>query len=151
VSQADIAALMAYLAGLAFPVNSVGELLSLTFKAILRPRRKRFWSMPKRFLRCTALKKKKKSQKNYVINLSRVWGMRNTLLSTESLKLGSQSITEMQKQHERSNELIKLGLEVMRYLQTYDWFFLRTLVTAGYLGWIAVCNHHCDRPSCFAG
>jgi phosphatidylinositol glycan class N len=33
-------------------------------------------------------------------------------------------------------ELIDLGLEGLRYLQTYDWLFLRTLVTAGYVGWI---------------
>jgi phosphatidylinositol glycan class N len=33
-------------------------------------------------------------------------------------------------------ELIDLGLAGMRYLQTYDWLFLRTLVTAGYVGWM---------------
>jgi phosphatidylinositol glycan class N len=38
---------------------------------------------------------------------------------------------------EESAALLKLGLEGLRYLQTYDWFFLRTLVTIGYLGWIA--------------
>jgi phosphatidylinositol glycan class N len=33
--------------------------------------------------------------------------------------------------------LIKTGLDGLRYLQTYNWFFLRTLVTAGYIGWMA--------------
>jgi Phosphatidylinositolglycan class N (PIG-N). len=35
-----------------------------------------------------------------------------------------------------SDDLIQLGLEGLRYLQTYDWLFLRALVTAGDLGWI---------------
>lgn len=33
-------------------------------------------------------------------------------------------------------KLIKSGLEGLRYLQTYDWLFLRTIVTMGYLGWM---------------
>jgi phosphatidylinositol glycan class N len=30
-------------------------------------------------------------------------------------------------------------LEGQRYYETYDWFFLRTIVTLGYLGWIVYC------------
>jgi phosphatidylinositol glycan class N len=33
--------------------------------------------------------------------------------------------------------LVKIGLDGLRYLQTYDWLFLRALITVGYLGWIA--------------
>jgi Phosphatidylinositolglycan class N (PIG-N). len=32
---------------------------------------------------------------------------------------------------------MKIGLGGLRYLQTYDWLFLRALITIGYLGWIA--------------
>lgn len=38
---------------------------------------------------------------------------------------------------DKAQALIKTGLEGLRYLQTYDWLFLRTLITMGYLGWIA--------------
>ena len=36
-----------------------------------------------------------------------------------------------------SAELMQVGIQGLRYLQTYDWLFLRALITIGYLGWIA--------------
>jgi len=36
-----------------------------------------------------------------------------------------------------SSDLLKDGIQGLRYLQTYDWLFLRALITLGYLGWIA--------------
>lgn len=56
----------------------------------------------------------------------------NHLASIEEL-IREQDYTTAMK---RSNELIKTALQGLRYLQTYAWLFLRTLVTAGYLGWI---------------
>jgi len=38
---------------------------------------------------------------------------------------------------EESDALIGIALEGLRYLQTYDWLFLRALITVGYLGWMA--------------
>lgn len=32
-----------------------------------------------------------------------------------------------------------LSLEGLRYFQTYDWLFLRGIVTAGYIGWCIFC------------
>lgn len=44
---------------------------------------------------------------------------------------------QFEKAIKSSIELKNLGIQGLRYLQTYDWLFLRTLVTGGYLGWIA--------------
>lgn len=32
-----------------------------------------------------------------------------------------------------------LSLDGLRYFQTYDWLFLRSVVTAGYIGWCVFC------------
>lgn len=40
---------------------------------------------------------------------------------------------------QRSKELMSLSLEGLRYFQTYDWLFLRGVVTAGYIGWCIFC------------
>jgi phosphatidylinositol glycan class N len=54
------------------------------------------------------------------------------------LSVIEQTINDGEYEHaiKSSDELIQLALQGLRYLQTYDWLFLRTLITAGYLGWI---------------
>jgi phosphatidylinositol glycan class N len=32
-------------------------------------------------------------------------------------------------------QLIEMSLEGLRYFQTYDWLFLRSIITLGYIGW----------------
>jgi hypothetical protein len=40
---------------------------------------------------------------------------------------------------QKSKELMSLCLQGLRYFQTYDWLFLRGVVTAGYVGWCVFC------------
>ena len=38
-----------------------------------------------------------------------------------------------------SKDLIQLCLRGLRYFQTYDWLFLRGVITIGYVGWCVYC------------
>ena len=138
VDQADVAALMAYLAGLAFPVNSVGELplpyLSTDVKgkaeALLVNARQilEMYRVKEEQKRATALRYKPFS--GFATDESSIEHRTNRISELIKSQRYDQAIGESQK-------LLKLGLEGLRYLQTYNWLFLRALVTAGYLGWIA--------------
>ena len=138
VAQADVAALMSYLIGLAFPVNSVGELplayldatseekalaASANAKEVLE-----MYQVKERQKRSTALRYKpyahlSQGDESIASRISHIEDLINSKQFEESILL--------------SYDLLHHGIAGLRYLQTYDWLFLRALVTAGYLGWIA--------------
>ncbi|KAF2472695.1 putative phosphatidylinositolglycan class N [Lindgomyces ingoldianus] len=138
VAQADVAALMAYLAGLEFPVNSVGE-LPLSFLDVTDEQKaKALLVNAKEILEMYHVKEREKMAevlhyKPYSGFADAANSVENRLASIEQL-IREQDYKTAMKQ---SDELIKIGLQGLRYLQTYAWLFLRTLVTVGYLGWIA--------------
>ncbi|KAF4201424.1 hypothetical protein CNMCM8927_001605 [Aspergillus lentulus] len=136
VAQADIAPLMAYLADLEFPVNSVGELPLSFLDATDEQKAKALLVNAREILEMYHVKEREKMAK--VLHYEPYSGFAETniedrLASIEEL-IRQQDYTTAMKQ---SDELIKIALQGLRYLQTYAWLFLRTLVTAGYLGWIA--------------
>jgi phosphatidylinositol glycan class N len=138
VAQADVAALMAYLAGLEFPVNSVGELPLSFLDATDEQKAKALLVNAKEILEMYHVKEREKMAevlhyKPYSGFADAENSVENRLASIEQL-IREQDYKTAMKQ---SDELIKIGLQGLRYLQTYAWLFLRTLVTAGYLGWIA--------------
>lgn len=138
VAQADVAALMAYLAGLEFPVNSVGELPLPYLAADDREQAKAMLVNVREILEMYHVKEDQK--KATVLRYVPYSGFADAEHSTESrlAAINAQIETEQYRQAiQASDSLIKLGLQGLRYLQTYNWLFLRTLVTAGYLGWIA--------------
>ncbi|CAK1363644.1 unnamed protein product [Cercospora beticola] len=138
VAQADVAALMAYLAGLEFPVNSVGELPLSFLDASDEEKAKALLVNAKEILEMYHVKEREKMAtvlryKPYSGFADAEHSVENRIASIEQLIRRR----EYQKAIDQSDELIQLGLAGLRYLQTYAWLFLRTLVTAGYLGWIA--------------
>ncbi|KAI1619077.1 GPI ethanolamine phosphate transferase 1 [Exophiala viscosa] len=137
VEQADVAALMAYLAGLEFPVNSVGQ-LPLSYLAAT-PQAKSVAALvnAKEVLEMYHVKEnqKKATSLNFqpyppfsAVNAS----IADRILAIEKAIEGS----SYEPAIEMSSALFTDALQGLRYLQTYDWLFLRALITLGYLGWI---------------
>lgn len=137
VDQADVAALMAYLIGTEFPANSVGKL-------------------PLSYLAADAKEKAVASLVNAQGILEQHHVKEETKrttqlrfkpfppLSDDGVKASQriakvEALIEAQKYEEAVEEtdaLITVALDGLRYLQTYDWLFLRTLITLGYVGWM---------------
>ncbi|KAF2877516.1 GPI ethanolamine phosphate transferase 1 [Massariosphaeria phaeospora] len=137
VAQADVATLMAYLAGLSFPTNSVGELPLSYLDTDSKSKAEALLVNAKEILEMYHVKEElKKSIELYYKPFSGLGDEAHSVPHRiaqiqEAIDLGNADDAIRQ-----SNELIQLGLQGLRYLQTYDWLFLRTLVTAGYIGWI---------------
>ena len=138
VNQADIAALMAYLAGLDFPVNSVGQLPLAYLAANVREQAEAMLVNAREVLEMYRVKEQEK--KATEIRYRPYAKLEARAHSVEQRILDIRHAID-QGQFEQgiimSLDLLQIGLEGMRYLQTYDWLFLRLLVTIGYLGWIA--------------
>lgn len=138
VAQADIAALMAYLIGINFPVNSVGELPLEYLSAGTRTKAKALLTNARGILEMYLVKEEQK--KKSTIRFKRFPGFDAPEKSvTERLDAIEALIEEAayETSIQESAALIKSALDGLRYLQTYNWLFLRTLVTAGYVGWMA--------------
>lgn len=137
VNQADIAALMAYLAGVDFPVNSVGELPLAYLNADLETKANAMLVNAQEILEMYRVKEQRKMAT--AIRYRPFAPLGDLEHSVERRVARIQSLIQSSAHDEaisHSEELIRIGLAGLRYLQTYDWLFLRTLVTAGYLGWI---------------
>ncbi|KAI5920231.1 Phosphatidylinositolglycan class N-domain-containing protein [Camillea tinctor] len=139
VQQADVAALMAYLVGVEFPMNSVGELPLSYLSANMKEKAEASLLNAREILEMYRVKEmnKKANELRYqpYKPLSEEHGIApETRLSSIRGLIDNANFEEA---IEESAALMKIGLEGMRYLQTYDWLFLRALITIGYLGWIA--------------
>lgn len=138
VEQADVAALMAYLVGLEFPVNSVGR-LPLSYIDCL-PEQKAYAALTnaRGILEMYAVKEAKKQRTELRYKpFARFVGQNNSIPDRIRQIESTISAGRFQESVTLSQALLSDGLHGLRYLQTYDWFFLRVLITLGYLGWMA--------------
>lgn len=133
-AQADVAALMAYLVGLNFPSNSVGELPIEYLDADVQTLASAAQTNARQIMEMYRVKEEQK--KATQLRYTPYAPLAN--LTAEFEKIDDYlKINAHQTAIHVSMDLIKTGLEGLRYLQTYDWMFLRTTITLGYLGWIA--------------
>lgn len=138
VAQADVAALMAYLAGLEFPVNSVGELPLSFLDATDEEKAQALLTNAREILEMYHVKEREKMAT--VLRYKPFSGFADAEHSVENRIAHVDQLIrkgDYAQAIKQCDELIKLGLQGLRYLQTYAWLFLRTMVTAGYLGWVA--------------
>ncbi|KAK9468711.1 Phosphatidylinositolglycan class N-domain-containing protein [Lipomyces arxii] len=137
VEQADIASLMTYLVGLNYPANSVGRIpldfidasLSVKSKAVVANAQAILeqYKVKETQIAATELKFKPYSMlENSTTDLDQ--------LTASLLKFDVTG--DYFKAIDLAHELIGLGLRGLRYLQTYNWLFLRSIVTLGFVGWI---------------
>ena len=138
VAQADIAALMAYLVGLDFPVNSVGELPLPYLSSSLPEKAEASLVNAREVLEMYRVKEEQKRATELRYQPFAPFAAVNGSIE-ERIARVRQAIDNglLKNAIQESQDLIGLGLEGLGYLQTYDWLFLRALVTLGYLGWIA--------------
>lgn len=138
VAQADIAALMAYLVGVDFPVNSVGELPLAYVGAGPEEQAEAILANTQGILEMYKVKEQEKRATEIRYKPYSAFGDGAHSIETRVAEIRSLiDEGEFEAAILRSQELLKLGLDGLRYLQTYDWLFLRALISMGYLGWMA--------------
>jgi phosphatidylinositol glycan class N len=138
VAQADVAALMAYLIGVGFPVNSVGELPLSYLSADTKEKAEASLVNARGILEMYNVKEDQKRATEFRYRPYKAFA--DDAHSVEHRLSSIRALIDADKPEQaivESEALIKIGLEGLRYLQTYDWLFLRALITIGYLGWIS--------------
>lgn len=137
INQADVASLMSYLVGLNYPANSVGELpldfLSAGPKAKANALYANAMGIIEQYL------VKEFHTKTSHLNFIPFAPLSDSGSTIEERQTEIRNLIESgnyQTAIEKSEELMKYAIKGLRYLQTYNWLLLRSLVTLGYIGWI---------------
>eukprot|EP00898_Chlorokybus_atmophyticus_P000525 jgi/Chlat1/1473/Chrsp12S02018 len=142
VNQADIATLMAAVLGIPFPMNAVGMLPVGYLKATPAARVEYLLTNAKQLL---AQVLQKSSSKQAVALAFRPFmpldGAEKTVAHIEDMIARKQFAAAEVK----ARALIALSQAGLHYFQKYDWLFLLSTVTLGYLGWMAYLSLHLVR------
>ncbi|PIA16993.1 PigN-domain-containing protein [Coemansia reversa NRRL 1564] len=138
VNQADIAPLMASLIGLNFPLNSVGTLPLSYLNATDEFRARASLTNAMQVLEQYRVKHDQKQHTEMFFKpyapMHETTDTPDHMLARIKDSIGAHHYAQAEEECQR---LIALCLEGLRYFQRYDWLLLRSIVSMGYLGWIA--------------
>ncbi|KAI8142471.1 Phosphatidylinositolglycan class N-domain-containing protein [Fennellomyces sp. T-0311] len=139
VLQADIAPLMATLIGLNIPVNNVGEIPINYLKEDDQFRAEAAFANAREIMEQYQVKHdEKESSELFFRPFQMLSGLNSPDTFVNEIRNRIES-KEYIRAEALSKELINLCLRGLRYFQTYDWLFLRSTVTAGFIGWCMYC------------
>ncbi|KAJ3120744.1 Glycosyl phosphatidyl inositol anchor synthesis [Physocladia obscura] len=133
VNQADVAPLMSTVLGLPFPMNSVGELPLEYLDNTEIYKAEAAFRNAEQILRQFLVKQESKRRTELYFVPFQFLENHDSLVS-EIRGLIERNLIELAE--EKSIELARLCIEGLRYYQTYDWLFLRSMISVGYVGWI---------------
>ena len=141
VNQADIASLMSYLIGANYPVNSVGELPLNFIDAPEDKKLNALFNNAKAILEQYLVKEQEIIASQFVYKEYEAFveiPYQEYLQQIESLiERIAKGENELEPDAIKlTEELMKVTLDGLAYLTTYNWRFIRTIVTLGFLGWI---------------
>lgn len=137
VNQADVASLMAYLVGLNYPANSVGELPLAFISADDDVKARALFANAMTIIEQYLVKEKHTKETHLGFKPFPALSDSGSTVEDRAAEIISLIDSAQYSQAtEKSEELMKLAIKGLRYLQTYNWLLLRSLVTLGYIGWI---------------
>ncbi|KAI7873011.1 phosphatidylinositolglycan class N [Spinellus fusiger] len=145
VLQADIAPLMAHLIGVPLPVNSVGELPLDYLEGDESVKAEAAFANARQIAEQYRIKHDTKQEKElFFRSFKPLSGTKDPQHYLEKI----QTLIHQQNYvaaETLSKELMRECLDGLRYFQTYDWLFLRSIITAGYVGWCIFCLEYVIR------
>ncbi|KAI8339508.1 Phosphatidylinositolglycan class N-domain-containing protein [Chlamydoabsidia padenii] len=139
ILQADIAPLMTYLVGTQYPANSVGQLPLSYLDADEYTKAEASFANAREILAQYEMKRdEKQNHELFFRSFPGLSGDHDPQIFINNIQqlIDSQQYGQAESM---SRQLIELSLDGLRYFQTYDWFFLRGVITAGYIGWCLYC------------
>lgn len=140
VKQADIASLMAYLIGANYPVNSVGELplsyIASDHKTKLQALYANALSILEQYLtKAAEMRAKHFLFREYAGFVAKP--VAQFQREIEHYLAGALDEPRFAHAVQLVESFMRLSLDGLYYLTTYNWLLLRTIVTLGFVGWIA--------------